>query len=96
MKDIKININNQEVQVFPKSKKEMANTPTIDEQKKEFDKLELMGLTDVAEFLGWPKSKVGSYRGQKIKDFPDPIGEIGGRPVWTKKQIKAWRKATGY
>lgn len=59
--------------------------------KRQIEKMELVGMSDIARMLGWTTQKVSSYRSQNIKEFPEPITEIGGRPIWTKNQIRAWR-----
>lgn len=50
----------------------------------------LLGVTDVAKELGWTKAKVSEYRRRGV--LPPPITEIGGRPVWTEKQIRELKK----
>lgn len=59
---------------------------SIEDQKELFNQLELMGVTDIAKALGWNKGKVTVYvqRGK----IPPPIGLVGGRPVWTRKQLQ--------
>lgn len=61
------------------------------EAGKLFSKLELVGVSDIARILDWPMSKVTSYRSRETlgngRSFPKPIGEVGGRPVWTRSQF---------
>jgi len=51
---------------------------------------ELLGVTDVAKELGWPKAKVSVYRDRGI--LPKPATHVGGRSVWTKKQIEEFKE----
>lgn len=58
--------------------------------KKKFEDLDLVGVSDIAKILGWPMSKVTSYRSRNTGvggKFPEPIGEVGGRPVWLRSQF---------
>lgn len=52
----------------------------------------LMGTVDVAKELGesWTPAKVAVYneRGK----LPMPIGYVGNRPMWTKRQIQLFKK----
>ena len=50
----------------------------------------LLGVTDVARELGWGKARVSEYRSRG--KFPEPATQIGGRPVWTKKQVDRFKK----
>jgi hypothetical protein len=61
-------------------------------QKDDIEKLlpQLLGVSDVAKLLGWQNKKVSVYK--ERKSFPDPIGEIGGRPVWWKEDIVKYQK----
>ena len=54
-------------------------------EKKKFDSLELMGVSDVAEYLGIERARVSTL--WKRGSFPLPVGTIGGRPAWTKRII---------
>lgn len=63
---------------------------TIDEKYiKEMVK-DLLGASDVARELGWDIRKVSVYRERGV--LPAPIAEIGGRPVWWRKDIEEYRK----
>lgn len=53
----------------------------------------LLGVTDVAQELGWGKAKVSEYRRRGV--LPEPATQIGGRPVWTKKQIEKFKREKG-
>lgn len=59
---------------------------SVEDQQELFNELELMGVTDIAREFGWHKGKVPVYvnRGK----LPPPMGLVGGRPVWTKKQLE--------
>ncbi|WP_028778762.1 helix-turn-helix transcriptional regulator [Shimazuella kribbensis] len=52
----------------------------------DFDVSFLLGLTDIVEEFGWSKQKITTYRNRG--KFPEPIGLIGKRPVWSRAQIK--------
>lgn len=54
---------------------------------------QLLGVTDVAEELGWGKGKVSEYRRRGV--LPEPATQIGGRPVWTKGQIDKFKQEKG-
>lgn len=51
---------------------------------------EIYGTSEVASELGWTLSKVSVYRLREA--MPKPIGEVGGRPVWWKKDIIEFKK----
>ena len=53
----------------------------------------LYGVTDVAKELNWSKQRVTTYKSRGI--IPEPIGHIGGRPVWLKIQITELKKQYG-
>ena len=54
-------------------------------EKKKFDSLELMGVSDVANYLGIERARVSTL--WKRGTFPLPVGMVGGRPAWTKRNI---------
>jgi hypothetical protein len=59
-----------------------------------FKELDLVGISDIARLLGWPMSKVTSYRSRNTgigARFPEPLGEVGGRPVWTRSQFTEFK-----
>lgn len=66
---------------------------THQEQKQLFEALELLGNADVAKTLGWSTSKVTNYTARGA--LPQPIGQVSGRPVWTKKQIDKYINGRG-
>lgn len=70
--------------------KKIKKVMSVSDQQEMFKDLELMGVTDIAKEWGWPKNKVSTYaiRGK----LPQPMGEIGGRPVWTRKQLEHVKK----
>ena len=57
-------------------------------KKQTFQKLQLMGLTDIAKELKWTNSKVKIYMDRGV--LPGPIGEVGGRPVWLRDQLEPY------
>lgn len=52
---------------------------------KKFEELQLMAVSEVAAFLNWSMPKVTTYRARHL--LPEPVREIGGRPVWYKQDI---------
>lgn len=54
-------------------------------EKRKFEALDLVGTVEAAEIIGWAPSKFALYH--KRGKTPEPIGVIGGRPAWTKRQI---------
>ena len=68
----------------------------IKKERSYFKRLELMGVTDIAELLGCSKPTVSNLykRGQ----FIEPVGIVSGRPLWLKKEVLFYlerRKADG-
>lgn len=49
----------------------------------------LVGLSDAAKIIGWDRRRVQTYL-QRGK-FPEPIQRISSGPVWTYKQIEAYK-----
>ena len=70
--------------------KKIKKGMSVSDQQELFNDLQLMGVTDIAKEWGWRKNKVSTYaeRGK----LPPPIGQIGGRPVWTRKQLEHVKK----
>lgn len=71
---------------------------TDDEHQRQLthpDELDLVGITDVAEILSKPdkpmKQQQASELAAKHPDFPPPVASPGGRKVWTRKSIEAFR-----
>lgn len=58
-----------------------------EKDKQLFEQLDLVGVSDIAKMTGWKMTKVTSYRTRGILDLPDPIGYVGGRPVWTRRSV---------
>ena len=69
---------------------------TIKKKKKVFKSIELMGVTDIAELMNLDKSTISNMH--KRGKFVEPLGMIGGRPVWLKEEILFYmeRKRGGY
>jgi predicted DNA-binding transcriptional regulator AlpA len=64
-------------------------------EKKMFEELDLVGTAEIATMIGWTTEKVGSYHKRGIRRFPAPIGTIGGKPTWTRSDVKAWIDTEG-
>ena len=54
---------------------------------------ELVGRGEIADMLGISRQRVHELT--QRKDFPEPVGQIGGRGVWRKKDVEAWARQTG-
>ena len=65
----------------------------IKKLRKDLNKLELVGVADIAELFDWKMSKVAVYNGRG--KLPEPIAEISGRPVWHKPHILDYAAAEG-
>lgn len=63
--------------------------PTTAEKRK-FEELDLVGTVEAAEIVGWTSSKFALYH--KRGKTPEPIGFIGGRPAWTRRQIHDFKE----
>lgn len=79
--------NEQMKEQKPKKKRQYSRKTLI----KEIEKLELIGLTDIARLLDWNTSKVATYVLRGV--IPDPLLEISGRPVWHKPEVLQAAKA---
>lgn len=62
--------------------------------KKELDKLQIIGHSDIARLLNWKSSKVATYLLRNA--LPEPFTEISGRPVWYKPDIIKTAKQNGW
>lgn len=58
---------------------------TLNRKRRQFKELKLVGVSDIAKELEWTNGKVSTYnmRGK----FPEPVGIVGGRPVWLRDEI---------
>lgn len=54
------------------------------------EKIELVGVKEAAEILGWDKGKVSVYLARGI--LPEPIQRLASGPVWTREQIEAYKE----
>jgi predicted DNA-binding transcriptional regulator AlpA len=52
----------------------------------------LAGLAEVAQILKVTKRTVQRYT--KRDDFPRPIATLAATPVWKRRDIEQWKKAT--
>lgn len=53
-------------------------------------KTDLVGVTEAAEILGWPKGKVSTYH--KRGKMPETLADLKGGPVWSKKDILNYKE----
>lgn len=68
----------------------MLDRTKFNKQKRQFKELGVMGITDVAEALGWTPSKTRLYVDRGL--LPGPVGEVGKRSVWLKIQIEPYMR----
>ncbi len=54
---------------------------------------ELVGRGEIAKLLGLSRQRVHELT--QRRDFPEPVGHIGGRAIWRKEAVEAWAKRTG-
>jgi len=50
---------------------------------------DLAGASDIAEQYGVGRAAVGNWA-QRFEDFPAPLAHVGGRSVYSRKQVTAW------
>ena len=55
---------------------------------------ELVGRVEIAEMLGVVRQYVHRLS-REDPSFPEPVAEVGGRPIWKKADIENWAKTTG-
>ena len=56
-------------------------------------KQELMGTSEVAEFLGVTNQRVDQLA--RRPDFPNPIAVLAAGRIWNHADIEAWARRTG-
>lgn len=66
-------------------KEREAKFKKIKKHRQYFKEIELLGVTDLAELLDVNKSRIS--RLYKSDKFVDPVGLVGGRPVWLKEEV---------
>jgi predicted DNA-binding transcriptional regulator AlpA len=57
-------------------------------------KLDLVGVTEVKEFLGVSRQRVH----QLIRDdtgFPNPVAELAAGRIWLREDIEEWARSCG-
>jgi hypothetical protein len=52
--------------------------------------VELLGLAEVSELLGWDKRKTSTYLKRGV--LPEPIHIIKATPLWTREQIETYKE----
>jgi hypothetical protein len=57
------------------------------------ERLDLVGLAEVAAITGWPRNTVRVYRGRG--QLPKPITELACGPIWYRKEIEKWAAGIG-
>ena len=58
---------------------------TFNRRRRQFKEMDLVGISDIARMLGWELKKATLYKTRG--KFPEPLGEVGGRPVWFRAQV---------
>lgn len=57
------------------------------------DPADLVGAVEVAEMLGWAKTRVDSYASRGY--LPEPVAHPRAGRLWTRQQIEAWARERG-
>jgi predicted DNA-binding transcriptional regulator AlpA len=52
---------------------------------------DLMDTTAVSELTGLKRGTISTYLYEG--SFPEPLGRLGGSPVWKRKQIEQWLRS---
>lgn len=52
----------------------------------------LVGLTEVAELLGVSRQRAHQLTRTPIPKFPKPLARLASGPVWTRRDVIAYRK----
>ncbi len=52
--------------------------------------MKLLGLAELAKYLGIPSRTLWSWRDRG--SFPNPVAELKCGPVWTKDQVDKWKR----
>jgi predicted DNA-binding transcriptional regulator AlpA len=51
--------------------------------------MELLGVAEAAELLGWDRRKISTYISRGV--FPDPVQIVKATPLWTRDQIESYK-----
>lgn len=51
---------------------------------------DLVGVSEVAQLLGWDRRKVATYAARGA--FPEPIVRVAAGPLWTRRQIEEYKR----
>jgi prophage regulatory protein len=57
------------------------------------DRVELVGLKEIAELLAVSKQRAGQLAEQV--GFPEPLGAISAGRVWKRSDVEAWARRDG-
>jgi len=55
------------------------------------DEQPVMGLTEVAEFIGVSKQAIANWRNHR-REFPKPVAQLHAGPVWSTPAIQEFKK----
>lgn len=50
---------------------------------------DLVGASDIAAQFGVGRAAVSNWA-TRFEDFPDPLAHVGGRAIYSRKQVTAW------
>ena len=59
------------------------------------NKLELVGLAEVAAMAGVSRQRVYLWM-KRSKDMPQPVARLACGPIWLKDEIRKWLVEIGY
>jgi prophage regulatory protein len=55
---------------------------------------DLMGVAEIAEYLGVSRQRVDALARTKA-DFPAPAASLQAGRVWRRQEVEAWARASG-
>jgi predicted DNA-binding transcriptional regulator AlpA len=56
---------------------------------------ELVGMSEIAEMLGWSRQRVGVYS-YGVAGMPHPVATLRMGRVWLRSEIEAWARGRGW
>jgi len=57
---------------------------------------DLMGTSEVAEYLSWTTGQVTDYAKKGAAGIPAPFVHLKGGRIWLRQDIEPWAAARGY
>lgn len=55
---------------------------------------DLVGVSEVAERLGWPTGKVSTYAARGL--FPEPVAELASGRIWRWQDVERVAREKGW